>query len=1222
MVWEGAELGIAPSPLKGNAALQNVNINTETGEAMASFARFKQDQVNITNGTLTASVSDGAVLLDAPATLQAGQWITVSNSTIPSATASANYLVLGGGGGGGGAETSEASGGGGSGGLLTGSKTFPVGAHVVTVGDGGAGGATGDAGSDGELSKIGTAADQNFWALIVAGAAGGGTSAGSGGGGGGAGGMIDDSTFPMPSGIYSIIVGAGGAASTNGSDSSIGSLATATGGGAGGGTAGSNGGSGGGGAGTSGTGTNAGGTGTVGQGNNGGSGIRSNTSAEQYGGGGGGAGGAGGNATNASVGAAGLGLSSSITGSPVTYAAGGLGGEASGGSTPGGNGAANTGNAGGGGNDGGTGGTGGSGVVILRFPTAAITVHDSTGASSSTSGSDTILRWTTSGIFSFSIVGEIVAFGGGGGGTSQAFPNNGGSGGGGGTSTFVAGGQGTTGQGNDGGNGDEGGGLNEAGGGGGGAGAIGGNGVTSDGGAGGAGVSSSISGVSITYGGGGGGGGLGSGGSGGSGGGGNGLAGDPPTSSSVGINGLGGGGGGNAGENAGSRGGSGIVIISYVTGSMSATGGAITFAGGNTIHTFTTDGTFTVQSIATAGQYFVSYKNSSNKIKLSAIFDPYGLYPIVHGTTGTATFSILAITSQGLSKATEKYSTATDQENRYYILDDNGYVWVYDTQVFEYTLANNGIGEAWMLPDPTDYSAEEFNSITILNGWLTVLNNSELQGKPTTDLGGVFEVLKNDGVDLQLINPFPTHINYAFVGHQGKLHYCDGNYIGELFPTTSLATSTTNTQTYARITGTGTTATIVELLSGSTPFALSGTGSLVRIPIVFFAGTAGSVPAGITEGVVYYAQLSTTNNREFEVYTTATSGSAMTVTVVGNGTYINTFYPLGQQDNTAGTHIPLFQFSPQRLNLPTFETATCIVEVGNSVLIGGTTNTMYPWNQISALPTGIIALPESGVKAMTNVNNMAIVLAGNKGNVYISNTSTASLLLKIPDYCAGIPGSPNTYIEPRFTWGDVEYLRGRVYLSILDQTSTKAGNCGGVWSFVPTQNFFYGQDTGLALRLENQNSYGNYNGMATLIIGAQDQNVIAPQYWTSWQNSYTAGTSTAFGIDQTDDIPVTTYVIETDLVHIGTFLSKTTLQHFEYALTTPFASGDSIALFARKTSTAAWTALDGQQTTVGDVSGYYTTNYENAQWLQVRAEVTTNGTNTSSFSRVQNLRVH
>lgn len=940
---------------------------------MASFARFKQDQVAITNGTLTASVGDGAILLDAPATLQAGQWITVSASTIPSAVVECDILVVAGGGGGGGGEASEASGGGGAGGVIVDTFTPSVTSYAITIGEGGAGG------------------------------------------------QFDPTT-----------------AGTNGEDSSIATVATATGGGGGGAvaiSAGKNGGSGGGGASATET---AGGTGDVGEGNNGGTGFEAATG--ESGGGGGGAGAVGANASNNVGGNGGNGVASSISGTSVTYGGGG-----------------------GGGSDGtpGTGGTGGGG--------------------NGTSGSD------------------------------------------------------------------------------------------------------------LTF--------------------------------SNGTDGLGGGGGGNFGDNPGGSGGRGVVIISYTTGTMSAIGGTITFAAGKTIHTFVRDGTFTVNSIATSGQYFVSYKDSSNKVKLSAIFDPYGLYPIVHGTTGTATFSTLAVPAAGLAKATEPYDTGTEDYYRYYLLDSNSRVWVYDTQVFETTLAANGVGEAWMLPDPTDYSSYDFTGMAILNGQNILLNDEQLFGKPTVNLGTAYVALEEHGVDMRLVNPFPTHTNPAYVGHQGKMYYGDGNFLGQVYPINSLTTGLANVQSYSSFTATGTTGTLTAVISGSSPFVEDAAGAIARVPIVFFSTETTGVPAGIVEGDVYYAQMSATVPRQFTVFATLSGGSALTITTVGTS-YFTTFYPYGEQENTANTDVTLFTFTQQRLNLPVFERIQCMVEIGNTLLIGGRTNALYPWNQVNALPSDIITLPESDVVSLLNVNNMAYIFAGNKGNVYITNNSSASLVLKVPDYCAGVPGTPLTYIEPVFTWGDSAFIRGRVYFSILDQTSTKAGNCGGIWSFVPPQNFSFNQDTGVALRLENQNSYGSYNGVASILIANEEQNAVSPQYWTSWQNSYSIATSTAFGIDQTDDIPATTYVIETDLLPTATFLTKKTFAQTEFKLTTPLASGDSVALYWRVNSTAAWTAFTNQiNESANLISGYYTQNLQATQWLQLRAVVTTNGTATSSFGRMSEMRV-
>jgi hypothetical protein len=146
--------------------------------------------------------------------------------------------------------------------------------------------------------------------LVVAGGGGGGNSGTSrGAGGGGAGGLLTGNTT-LNANSYSITVGNGGAAATNGANSVLHTF-TAVGGGAGGGGNGSSGGSGGGG---SGDGVGAGGAGTAGQGNNGGNG---GTGFGDLPGGGGGAGGAG------ISGGAGSTLTLNITGANVDYAGGG-----------------------------------------------------------------------------------------------------------------------------------------------------------------------------------------------------------------------------------------------------------------------------------------------------------------------------------------------------------------------------------------------------------------------------------------------------------------------------------------------------------------------------------------------------------------------------------------------------------------------------------------------------------------------------------------------------------------------------------------------------------------------------------------------------------------------------------------------------------------------------------------------------------------------------------
>ena len=251
--------------------------------------------------------------------------------------------------------------------------------------------------------------------LVVAGGGGGGgtNSGNSASGGGGAGGLLTSTVLLSTATTYTITVGAGGAGGTNagsgggpgaGTNSSLGALVTTIGGGGGASTfaAATSGGSGGGG--RSG---GAGAAGTSGQGFAGGS------SANAAGGGGGGASAVGSAGASTTGGTGGAGTASSITGSSITYAGGGGGGANSGGTGGGGGaggggtgstgsgsaGTANLGGGGGGCGDNSNGGAGGSGVVILSIPTANYTGVVTGSPTVTTSGSNTIVKFTSSGTY-------------------------------------------------------------------------------------------------------------------------------------------------------------------------------------------------------------------------------------------------------------------------------------------------------------------------------------------------------------------------------------------------------------------------------------------------------------------------------------------------------------------------------------------------------------------------------------------------------------------------------------------------------------------------------------------------------------------------------------------------------------------------------------------------------------------------------------------------------
>lgn len=735
-----------------------------------------------------------------------------------------------------------------------------------------------------------------------------------------------------------------------------------------------------------------------------------------------------------------------------------------------------------------------------------------------------------------------------------------------------------------------------------------------DGGVGGVGSSSSISGAAVFYGGGGGGVGNSGGASGGNGGGGSGTLGGVGVAGTANTGGGGGGGSRNGGGDTnhnGGNGGSGIVIISYPTGSVTATGGTITTSGGNTIHTFTSSGTFTVTAVDNpttlpTGDYFVDFKNSTPQVKISEHYDPYGDNPVVFEVSGTITFDLTIVLGEPISKATEKYADATSTKYRYYILDDNGYVWVHDPDTtWEWGLTSNT-------------AAPTFNNICVLNGQLFGLNTVQLFAKPTVDLGLDWVLVDNGYFN----DPLPTHTNFALSGHQGRMYWCDSNYIGSLFPDTSIVTGANNVQSYCKYTASSTIGTVTEVLSGSVPYTTDSNGNIIRIPAVFFTDQNGTQPTNLTVDTIYYIDVNSIGTAQFGVYAASTGGSAINIATGASGNqYFNTFWPFGSDSGIFGATTTV-TFSSQRVNLPAFEIAQTLAEVGNTVLIGCAGNTVYPWNQVDVTPSGLINLPEGNVTNMLTVNQVAYIFAGNQGNVYITDGSLASLALNLSDYLAGLPGSPGTYVESTYTWEDSMYLRGRVYFSVLDQSSSKTGNCGGVWSFVPTQNIDQ-PDLGLALRLEAQNSYNTYNGAAALLLPNLVQNAQQPLYWSAWYSSVSTPT---YGIDYSTGGTSSSFpaIIETDAIPVGTMLSKKTFSQLEYKLGAPLDTNATITAKYRSDITSAWTdcptfIVEPTQR----LSGYVAPNFQFSQWLQFQFTLTpiTSSASTNTFVRFREIRL-
>ena len=842
-------------------------------------------------------------------------------------------------------------------------------------------------------------------------------------------------------------------------------------------------------------------------------------------------------------------------------------------------------------NQGGSGGGGGGQVVSSTISSiqlsGAYTVNIGSGGAGASAGAT-----GTTGSSSL-VAGKAISTSAGGG--LGGLPNNGGTPSGGASASGKAGGGYAT-------NGP----INGAGGGGGDS-AVGSTGFNDGsgnmfGGAGGAGTSSSISGASVQYGGGGGGG-AGPTGTGGSATGGGGAG--STTTGTTGTANTGGGGGGSGGGGAASRaganGGSGVVIISIPTSAgVTATGGTHTTSGGNDIWTFTASGTWTPTMTITT------------------------VAPSLTGFTAglTASFTLLRSMGKPVAQATENYYANSVPYHRYYVLDNQNLVWVYDDQN-EVTYSSTD-GVAWLLPDSSTSWCTNASGIGVISGFLIAATSTGLYGKPVVTLGQT-NATTTTWVQFPDVTGWHGSLNsttinhFCFVGHQGVMYVTDSSYITSVFPTSTIATTgitTDNVQTLASWTVASQFAGSYSIVSGSSPVPSDNK----RVPVVFFTSGVGTLPTAISANTVYYLQTSTDGT--FNVYTASTGGSPLDVSAGTSGTqYISTFYPIASASASTGT-TPTWVFSPERVALPKYEISQCIAEIGNNALIGCAGSVVYPWDQVQNLPVGLINLPESNVSSILTVNQMGYIFTGNKANVYITDGNQASQVIKVPDYAAGVPGSPATYVEPQFTWGGTAYIRGRVYFSLQDQTATKTGNCGGVWSFIPTQNLYIGQDTGIALRLENKNSYNTYNGMAPLLIPRLNQVSGPPLYWSAWQSDQ-AGTT--YGIDYSTlgtNASFTT-IVESDAIPTGTMLTKKTFKQIEFKLASPLDTAATVVMNYRKDITSAWNTCGAINIQKNRLSGLFPANFEKTQWLQLQTIITpvTSTATTNSFVRMSEIRI-
>lgn len=674
-----------------------------------------------------------------------------------------------------------------------------------------------------------------------------------------------------------------------------------------------------------------------------------------------------------------------------------------------------------------------------------------------------------------------------------------------------------------------------------------------------------------------------------------------------------------------------------------------------------------ISSLST-GTYYVITVSNGFEYQLSTTLSSSNIVSGM-GLTGTATFNT---TTTHFSKIVAS-TTDTQSANipLYFMMDQNGVVLYRNTNV-----------SYWQQLTPTGPSSGNATGLCAFNGYLFRYYTDATSGFGTVDYTSITNIVAQNAVSFTFFgNTVSTNTHQVLSGHDNTMYYTDGQLVGSIAPAYSAVSGywtldhgTSATEFYITITngsnlvdgmpvtiastGTlptgyspnftyyvtgssalnvdteGTNLTGVYLLSGTVSPTATSTTLATAWP---FNTTLANKGILVTFSTGERRIVNFTNNSTTITWTTGLSNTnAAYITIPGptqtfslSTTQDGSNIPNASSNGTGLLTLTSTYFNPLvsasftwnkvALQLPNYEIAQCLAELGTNLMIGGATANLYPWDRSSTTATTTttssffypIILPEPNTTQLVTVNNILYVFCGYKGNIYVTTGGVVSPALKIPDYVTG-------QNEPIFTWLSTMYLRGRIWFS------AQAANTGGVWSFVPEQAINPFQDIGNALRLENKNSSGTYSGGATVLLPKLTQPANGPQYWTGiWDGSI------SYGIDFSSTTPYTggEAVIETDIIPVGTFTDKETFAQYEYKLSAPLVSGESVQIYWRSdlisAYTSAGTVVKETSTTDGSgtlVSGYFTNNTQNIQWLQLKAILTSTVSN-PSFVRLTEIRI-
>jgi len=310
-------------------------------------------------------------------------------------------------------------------------------------------------------------------------------------------------------------------------------------------------------------------------------------------------------------------------------------------------------------------------------------------------------------------------------------------------------------------------------------------------------------------------------------------------------------------------------------------------------------------------------------------------------------------------------------------------------------------------------------------------------------------------------------------------------------------------------------------------------------------------------------------------------------------------------DNFDPTDSNTYTQNDSAVLLPSTDESTCIAELGQNLLIGARGTFVYVWNKIDPGFSNLLNIPDVLTSNIVATSQSAYVFAGNRGRIYVTNGSGIDLYKKVPDYLTGT-------INPYITWRDANFSNNQLIFTFYarNNADTILTTVAGAW-LIDLQTD--------ALRMLNKTTNSTYAGITMMAVprppASVNDNPTGTGLAVGWYDS------TTYVVDVGTTAPYTTYetFIEHEMIPVGTFLDPFTPSQIEWKTAAPLVAGEGVKIYYRKNITDSFTLI-GESTTAGFVSDLFQTNFEKAQWVQLRSERKSTAT-TPSFNRLTEVRI-